>query len=124
MNMARTALTVTSIPADTATVVTSVFAAGDVVNDNVIPTGTTSGNIIVYVKNGDAAPQTVTFLAGDGGDVGPAWRSILGDLTMTVAAAGEQVLHMTDTARFLQSDGTINVDISDADVDVAVFQLS
>ena len=66
----------------------------------------------------------MTLKAGSGGDVGPAWRAGLGDLAITVAATtGEQMILVTDTARFRQSNGDLNIDISGANVTIAAFYL-
>lgn len=124
--MARTKLKVTPIAADTG--VNSVAAgnhqAGDVSNGNYLDGSEIgkAGNLILYIKNADSGPQTVTLKAGVGGDTGPGWRSGLGDLEITAAATtGEMIAHITDTARFKQADGSIHVDVSDADVSVASF---
>ena len=123
--MARVVLPVTSLPADTAVNVAAIGTTGDPTNDHYIASGRAAGTLIVLAANDNVAEQTLTFLAGTGGDVGPGWRSTLGDLEVTIAAtSGQQMIHLTDTARFMQSDGTINVDVSSVDVTVTVFGLS
>ena len=127
--MARTKINVTALSADTAAnaIAGGVFQAGDVANGNYLSGSEIgkAGTLVLYVKNGDAAPQTVTVLEGVGGHLGLGWRAGLGDLVITAAAAtGEQICHITDTARFKQADGTIHIDVSDADTDVAAFILS
>jgi hypothetical protein len=123
--MARVVLPVTSLPADTAVNIASAFTTGDATNDHYIAAGPAAGSLILLVRNSNGAEQTLTILAGDGGDTGPACRAILGDLAIPVAAtSGQQAIHITDTARFMQSDGTIHVDVTHANLITAVLGLS
>ena len=128
--MARTIINETLIPRDTSvdTAAAGVYQAGDNTNGMYCNVGVTgakkkAGTLMLHVKNTNAAARTVTLKAGSGGDVGPSLRSALGDLVVTVAlTSGEQLIVINDEARFKQTDGTINVDISGANVTIAAFR--
>lgn len=67
------------------------------------------GRVLIEVDNtGTVATATVTVKAGDNP---PAFRAGLGDLAVVVGTAGlHRQIIIVETARFLQDDGTINID--------------
>jgi len=128
--MARTLLNETLVPRDSAidTSAAGVYQAGDSVNNMYTNVGVTgakqkAGTLFLHMKNTNAAARTVTIKAGVGADVGPSWRAGLGDLVVTVPlTSGEQMIAIHDEARFKQTDGTINLDISGINVTIAAFR--
>lgn len=130
--MARTIINETLLDRDVVlnTAGAGVYQTGDNANGMYVPATAGSavakrkaGTLIIHAKNTNAAARTVTIKAGSGGDQGPAWRAGGGDLVMTVPlTSGEQMVVIHDTARFKQVDGTINVDISGANVTIAAFR--
>lgn len=79
---------------------------------NTIPAAPDTDNLVLVVANSVAAPKTVIVRAGAGGGVTPgaAFRAGLGDLTVTVAASSSAYVGPLESARFLQLDGSLNVD--------------
>lgn len=78
-----------------------------------IPSGPAARDTFLYVTNTAGADKTVTVRAGVGGGItpGPAFRSGLGDLTVTCkTATGGCIIGPLESARFAQLDGSINVD--------------
>lgn len=125
--MARTIINETELAADTFVnaAAAGVYQAGDNANGMYLVDDGKAGTLVLHFKNTNAAARTVTIKAGTGGHLGSAWRAGLGDLAVSVPlTSGERMIYLTDTARFKQSDGTINVDISGADVTVAAFRLA
>jgi hypothetical protein len=124
--MARTALTKSTVTNDAGvnSAAAGFYQTGDNTNGMVLDAGGKS-DIILHAKNTNASARTVTIKAGTGGHLGGAWRAGYGDLTVTVpATTGEQFIRITDTARFMQTDGNIHVDISGAGVTIAVLSVS
>lgn len=122
--MARTNLPVTNLTANGA-VLNSAGTAIDATNGmNIslsagttsIPAGGDSDELILYVQNTAGATKTVTVRAGVGGGatMGPAFRSGIGDLTTgnLNATTGTAFIGPFDPSRFLQLDGSINVDFA------------
>ena len=106
--MARDAVTVTALTANAI----NTNPAGTTIN-------TTNGANIAGVKNSDrllirvtntnATARVATVKAG----VNPsALRAGLGDLAITVPATSGDVLLVVESARFVQTDGSINVDFA------------
>lgn len=125
--MARTQITETSVLRDTWKDTSgAVYNTGDNANGMFLAdTKKKEGTLLLHCKNTNAATRTVTVKAGSGNDVGPGWRTQLGDLVVTLGAStGEQMLWLTDSARFKQSDGTINIDISGTNVTIAALRLA
>lgn len=115
--MPRTLLTPVTAVSDTFE--TPSFGAVDNTNGNYIAAGRAKGTLFLHFKNGNASPATVTIKAGVGGDAGLGWRAAKGDLSVSVpATTGERRVYIRDFARFLQADGTINIDCSVATVTV------
>jgi hypothetical protein len=104
--MARTAIPVVALTKNSSTAPGNGVAA-DSTNDHVI-NAVGTGNLILEITAGGTAGDggTVTIVAGD---LVPAFQS-LGDLSVTVADGARVLIGPLETARFLQSDGTILVD--------------
>lgn len=113
--MARSAMTVSSLSGESAAA--PAFAAFDDANGMYLAAGRAKGALVLEFKNTNAAARTVTVKAGVGGDTGPGWRAGKGDLAITVpATTGNMRVYIRDIARFVQADGSINVDASGANV--------
>lgn len=81
----------------------------DVTNDHVINNARPELTVL-RVTNTAGTDKVVTVKAG-GGD--PAWRRGQGDLDVTVTAStGVQWIGPLSSSRFLQSDGSLHVDIA------------
>ena len=105
--MARTALPVTTAynsgAAPTATEV-------DPTNGHVIAASATpTEELLIVVNNTFAGTKVVTIKAGDSP---PALAAGQGDLAITCAASTDGIPLRVESARFLQADGTINLDIA------------
>ena len=105
--MARTALPVTTVynsgAAPTATAV-------DPTNGHVIAASATpTEELLIVVNNTFAGTKVVTIKAGDSP---PALAAGQGDLAITCAASTDGIPLRVESARFLQADGTINLDIA------------
>lgn len=126
--MARTLINETAISrdADINTAAAGVYQNADSVNGMYIAEAGKAGTLLLHFKNTNAATRDVTIQSGSGGDVGPSFRSVLGDLVFTLAVtSGEELVWITDTARFAQSDGQIWIDFSAAtNVTVGAFRLA
>lgn len=120
--MARTNLPPTSLTSNGA-VLNSAGTAIDATNGmNVqLPTSSVPANsgadrLVLYVQNTAAATKTVIIRAGVGGGATPgqAFRSGLGDFTSgnLSASTGTAFIGPLESARFAQSDGSINVDFA------------
>lgn len=73
-----------------------------------IPAKGEAQDILLIVANTAAAAHNVIVRAGAGPV--PAFRASLGDLTVSVPASGTALVGPFETARFAQSDGSLNVD--------------
>ena len=125
--MARTKINETALTRDTAkdAAAVGVYQSGDSSNGMYLEDKGKAGTLVLHFKNTNAAARTVTIKKGVGGDAGAAWRTGVGDLAITVAlTSGEQIVWLTDTSRYKQADGTINIDISGTNVTVAAYRLS
>jgi hypothetical protein len=120
--MARTNLPVTNMTPNSA-VLNSAGTAIDASNGMNIQFSSTSipaaggpDTLILYVQNSTASTKTVTVRAGVGGGATPgaAFRSGLGDLTTgnLSASTGTAFIGPFDVSRFVQTDGSINVDFA------------
>lgn len=85
-----------------------------------------AGSLLFHFKNTEGAAKDITITAGTGGDTGPAWRAILGDLVYEIeATSGDAMFHLHDLARFRNSDGRIYFDVeSETTSTVAVFSMA
>jgi hypothetical protein len=120
--MARTNLPLTTLTPNSA-VLNSAGTAIDATNGMNIQMPTTAipaaggpDTLILYVQNTFAGTKTVTVRAGVGGGATPgqAFRSGLGDLTTgnLNASTGTAFVGPFDVARFVQLDGSVNVDFA------------
>ena len=120
--MARTNLPVTSMVPNSA-VLNSAGTAIDVANGMNIVLSSTSfpapggaDTLILYVQNTAAATKTVTVQAGVGGGATPgaAFESGKGALVTgnLNATTGTAFIGPFEVARFVQTDGSINVDFA------------
>lgn len=77
-----------------------------------IPASPDSDTLFLVVNNTAAAAKAVTVRAGVGGGAtpGPAFRSGIGDLAVSVGAGATRWIGPLESARFAQLDGSINVD--------------
>lgn len=73
-----------------------------------IPAKGEAQDVILIVANTYTAAENVIVRAGAGPV--PAFRASLGDLTVSVPASSTMILGPFETARFAQSDGSLNVD--------------
>lgn len=114
--MARTAITITNLTAETANayVVASGGVAIDATNSHVInvPSDCDPRELVLLVTNTYAGSKTATVKAGV---APPAIRKGAGDLVLTLGDGSStpvnQFVPLTGS-RFVQADGTINVDIA------------
>lgn len=120
--MARTNLPLTALVANSA-ILNQAGTAVDQVNGMNIQIPTTgipaTGNIerlVLYVQNTGAGAQTVIVRKGVGGGATPgaAFESGKGDLTTgnLTATTGTAFVGPFEVARFLQADGSVNIDFS------------
>ena len=105
--MARTALPVTTAynsgAAPTATAI-------DATNSHVIAVSATpTEELLISVNNTTVSTKTVTIKAGGNP---PALAAGQGDLVVTCATSTNGIPLRVESARFLQADGTINLDIA------------
>lgn len=109
--MARDNVAVTPLSVNAGTA----LPAGTTINHsngaNIALAGNTRG-IVVLVTNVDTNPHNVTVRAGADP---PAGAQGLGDLVQAIAASSTEVLTLT-SHRFVQADGSINIDF-DAGLD-------
>jgi hypothetical protein len=105
--MARTAVAYSNLVANsnlTDPAGTALDATNDHVINNAVPEET-----ILRVTNTNGTDRIITIKAGDNP---PALGAGLGDLAVTVAATtGVQWLGPFESGRFLQSDGTMEIDV-------------
>jgi len=102
--VSRTAITVIA-PALNAAVVDTPPDI-DQANGMYVPASVPTRDVLVRVLNSTAGAKNVTFKAGDNP---PALAAGQGDLVVAMAQDAVKFVHL-ESARFLQSDGTIEVD--------------
>lgn len=105
--MARTAIPITSLPANAGTAPVAGTAA-DPTNGHAIAAGSDMRRILLHVKNTAAAAKNVTIKAGANP---PAVRAGVGDLVISVPATTGERFVVLESARFAQANGDINVDL-------------
>jgi len=83
----------------------------DKTNDHVIPSGSKFERMVLAFHISAATEEdSITIKAGT---VEPAFRRALGDLAYSCGGgAAEVVFGPIETARFVQSDGTIHIDVA------------
>lgn len=118
--MARTNLPLSTLVANNS-IAAPAGTSVDVANgmNVVIPTSTIPAtpdlnNLVLVVNNTFAGSKVVTIRAGVGGGVtpGPAFRSGMGDLAITVVASSTAYIGPLETARYAQLDGSLNIDFA------------
>ena len=117
--MARTALTVTTLARGesvsvSANAADATVAAADVANGNSIAW---TGKEILIVRNDDAGAQTLTI------DAAPDENGRDGAITDYSVGIGETAAFALFSKAWRQSDGTIHVDGSDANLKLAVLKV-
>lgn len=106
--MARTAVTVTTLTANTV-VDDAAGTDADPTNDHVI-TGVPLEELVLRFSNTNGSDRVATIKAGDNP---PALQAGLGDLTITVpASTGVKWVGPLSSARFAQSDGSLEIDLA------------
>lgn len=106
--MARTAVPYTSLVTNTGKAdVTGTTA--DATNGHSIAAAKPEQTLI-RVKNTDTNPHNVTVKAGVG--LTPAWYSGAGDLVVSVPASSTQWIGPFESARFIQPDGSLAIDLA------------
>jgi len=109
--MARTAVTVNTLTANATTALPTPTTA-DTTNDHsvTLPAGACLEEIVIFIKQTDASARIATIKAGDNP---PALAAGLGDLAITVpATTGVVWVGPLSSARFAQSDGTLEIDLA------------
>jgi hypothetical protein len=76
-----------------------------------IPAGPNGADLFLIVNNTYTAAENVTI---DAGVNPPAFRNGIGALVVSVGASGTEYIGPFDTARFAQSDGSLNLDFGAA----------
>lgn len=109
--MARTTITPTALTANAATAVAATTIDATLVSNGIsVASVAAGGSLIIRVTNTHGSDHDVTIKAGDNP---PAFQAPLGDLAVTVVAtSGVKFIGPFETARFLQDDGTINIDLA------------
>ena len=106
--MARTAVTVTTLTANTATTEPAGTTA-DATNDHVI-SGVPCEQLLIRLANTNGSDRVATILAGDNP---PADAAGQGDLAITVpATTGVMWVGPLSSARFAQDNGDVNIDLA------------
>jgi len=106
--MARTAVDVTTLTANTA-VTEPAGTTADPTNDHVV-SGVPCEELLLRFANTNGSDRVATILAGDNP---PADAAGQGDLAVTVpATSGVRWVGPLTSARFVQSDGTVLIDLA------------
>lgn len=109
--MARTAVTVTTATPGTA-FTTPTGTTADTTNDHVVtlPAGAMLEECEFRFTNTNGTDRVATILAGDSP---PALSAGQGNLAITVpATTGDMTVSGLESARYLQNDGTVNIDLA------------
>ena len=106
--MARTAVTVTTLTANTG-VTEPAGTTADPTNDHVV-SGVPLEELVIRLANTNGSDRVATIKAGDNP---PALAAGLGDLAITVpATTGVVWVGPLSSARFAQSDGSLEIDLA------------
>lgn len=107
--MPRTAVTITNLPAGTATA-ESAGTTADPTNDHVITPTFPLEELLIVFKNTNGTDRVATIVAGDSP---PALSAGQGNLDITVpATSGVRFITGLESARYLQADGTVEIDLA------------
>jgi hypothetical protein len=112
-NLPTTALAANSSIADPAgTAIDQANGMNIVLASNAVPSAPSADRLMLRIANSVAAAHNAFIRAGGGVGAGnpPAFRSALGDLTVALPASSTKWAGPFDLARFVQADGSINVD--------------
>ena len=104
--MARDAVTITELTSGTA----ATNPAGTAINTTngaVINGAKDTSRLLIRITNTNGSDRVATIKAGDNP---PAVRKGLGDLAITVPATSGDKIVVVESARFLQDDGSIQID--------------
>lgn len=113
--MSRTAIAVVTLPGNAAaglldpagTAIDQANGMNVALASGAIPANPTARNLFLRVNNSAAGPHICTIRAGVNP---PAFRAPIGDLAVTVVNATTRWIGPLEAARFMQNDGSINVD--------------
>ena len=106
--MARDAVTITELTSGTA----ATNPAGTTINTTngaVINGAKDTSRLLIRITNTNGTDRVATIKAGDNP---PAVRKGLGDLAITVPVTSGDKIVVVESARFLQDDGSIQVDFA------------
>jgi hypothetical protein len=103
--MARTAITITALPANAGTA-PAAGTAVDPTNGMSVAAGGLTRRLLLHIKATFAGAKNYTLKAGANP---PAVRAGVGDLVLAINNAERFVV--LEAARFVQADGTLNLDI-------------
>lgn len=106
--MARTAVTVTELAAGTITARPAGTTA-DPTNDHSVAINFPLEELLLEITQTDATARTATIVAGDSP---PALSAGQGDISQSIAQNAVYVVGGLESARFLQSDGTLHIDLA------------
>lgn len=106
--MARTDIPVTELAAGTITAQPAGTTA-DPTNDHVITVDFPLEELLLHITQTDATARVVTIVAGDSP---PALSAGQGNIEQSIAQNGVYVVGGLESARFLQSDGTLHIDLA------------
>lgn len=107
--MPRTAVTVTTLTANAGTAEPAGTTA-DPTNDHSVDPGGPTDLLLIRFANTNGTDRVATIVAGDSP---PALNSGQGDLSITVpATSGVRWVGPLESARFIQSDGLVHVDLA------------
>src|SRR5947209_1713227 len=107
--MARTAVTITNLVKD-GNVVQPAGTTLDQANGMNVATDGRLRKYLIAVTNTFAGTKAVTVRAGAAYPAGPAFQAGQGDLVINVAQNATQFIGPLSSARFVQADGSINLD--------------
>jgi hypothetical protein len=93
----------------TGTVVDQVNGMNVQLLSEAIPAAGSAQHLVIQVTNSAAGAHNIIIRAGVNP---PAMRAGIGDLNVSVAAAGTQMVGPLEPGRFVQTDGSVNVDFA------------
>lgn len=104
------------IAVPTATTADQANGMNIVLASETVPTGPGARDLVLLVSNTYSTPLNCIIRAGVGGGAtpGPAFRSGLGDLSVSITNATSAYIGPLESARFAQLDGSVNVDFTTA----------
>lgn len=123
--MSRDAITVNTLTGNGAITASNVYSHMNHTNGanvqlptTAVPASPVSDHLVLICTSasGDSTAHNFTIRAGVGGGATPgaAFRSGLGDLVVSVADGATKYVGPLEPARFLQTDGSINIDFDSA----------